>query len=60
MEEIAKMFSIKKNIEKHRWEFEPMGNYIGYLVSFTECKEEDQAILAVYKNIKNGRDKQMA
>jgi len=46
------MFKVKKNKDAKRWEFEPTGNWIGYLVSFYECDNEEDAWIAVYKAMK--------
>ena len=50
--DIKSMFVIKRNEDAKRWEFQQTGNWVGYLVSFSECDNEDDAWIAVYKAMK--------
>ena len=50
--DIQSMFTVKRNKDAKRFEFEPTGKWIGYLVSFYECDNEEDAWIAVYKAMK--------
>lgn len=48
--DIQSMFTLKRNKDAKRFEFEPNGNYTGYLVSFFEVDaDESNAWITVYK-----------
>lgn len=46
-------FDIVENKDLKRWEFNPKGDWIGYLVSFSECDNKEDAIIAVWKSFKS-------
>ena len=47
IEEMMQLFTIKVNADAKRYEFTRKEKGIGYIVSFSECKTERKAWLAV-------------
>lgn len=50
--DINKIFVVTRNEERKRFEFDRINGGIGYLVSFSECNNIDDAWIAVYKALK--------
>ena len=52
--DIKKLFTVKNNADAKRFEFDPTGNWVGYIISYPECEsDENNAWISVYKALKH-------
>lgn len=50
--DVQSMYTVKKNKDAKRWEFQPTGDWTGYTVAFHEADNEADAWISVYKAMK--------